>query len=410
MIQFDEHRGRFADLPAILLIGRLYQNRSTGVLDVDTAAGTTRLWFKRGWLCHSAGDEATRLGHFLGLDDRRGQRTLRKALKRQADDGKLLGQHLIAIGALTPGGLEVALERQLGARVRTVLTSARGSFRFDEGMGGFGPVPLSAHLSNPLSLSAEAMDRVPEQDLFWLEERLSTRRVQLAPGRRVPPALRARDRDGLLDRLTEWQDAGVLSRCARASRLGACLLGFGYLSSEKRPSPRRQPDAAQRPQGRPLVFDKLSLLRSGGTWYELLGVSPLSSPRELKTRYRSLALVCHPDRVEPGLQDQAKSLFAELAHAYHSLMDEQARAEYDRSLVVGGDWIRHGDPGQVEAIFSVRADEQMAAGRGDLAMEYQRLAAELGRIRRRLTVEGGGIRLATAGSQAEMRAPGPWRT
>jgi len=410
MIQFDEHRGRFSDLPAILLFGRLYQNRSTGVLDVETDQGTTRLWFKRGWLCHSAGDEASRLGPFLSLDDRRGQRSLRKALKRQSDDGKLLGQHLIALGALTPGGLEVALERQLSARVRTVLTSTRGSFNFDEGMAGFGPVPLSAHLANPLSLAAEAMDGVSEQDLFWLEERLSSRRIRLAPGRRIPPALRARDRDDLLDKLPEWQDAGLLSRSARSARLGACLLGFGYLSTETRPTRPVAEKPKQRPQGRPVVLDKLSLLRSGGTWYELLGVSPLSSPRELKTRYRSLALVCHPDRVEAGLQDQAKSLFAELAHAYHALMDEQARAEYDRSLVVGGDWRRHGDPGQVEAIFSVRSDEQMAAGRGDLAMEYQRLAADLGRLRRRLTVEGAGIRLPTAGLPAEMSDSDPRRT
>ncbi|MFH1530821.1 MAG: J domain-containing protein [Pseudomonadota bacterium] len=403
MIQFDEHRGRFSDLPAILLIGRLYQNRSTGVLDVEASDGTTRLWFKRGWLCHSAGDEATHLGHFLSMDDRRGQRSLRKALKHQAEDGKLLGQHLIALGALTPGGLEVALERQLSARLRKVLTLSRGGFQFVEGMGGFGPVPLSAHLSNPLSLAAEAMDVVQEQDLFWLEERLGNRWVRLAPGRRIPPALRARDRDGMLDRLPGWQEASLFSRSARAARLGAILLGFGYLSTELRQSRAVPHEVAQRTHGRPVVLDKLSLLRSGGTWYELLGVSPLSSPRELKARYRSLALVCHPDRVEIGLQDQAKSLFAELAHAYHALMDEQARAEYDRSLVVGGDWMRHGDPGQVESIFTRRSDEQMAAGRTNLAMEYQRLAAELGRLRRRLTMEGGGIRLPSAGSPAKMR-------
>ncbi len=404
MIQFDEHRGRFSDLPAILLIGRLYQNRSTGVLDVAASEGTTRLWFKRGWLCHSEGDESTRIGHFLAIDDRRGRRRLRRAMMRQVDDGKLLGQHLIASGAITPGALEVALEQQLSARMTEILTTANGAFNFDEGMGGFGMVPLSAHLSNPLSLAAEAMDGVAEQDLFWLEERFAARRVRLVPGRRIPPALRARDRDGLLDRLPEWQDASLFSRSARAARLGACLLGFGYLSTEKRPVCQAPCQSEPRAQGRPVVLDKLSLLRSGGTWYELLGVSLLSSPRELKARYRSLALVCHPDRVESGLQDQAKSLFAELAHAYHALMDEQARAEYDRSLVVGGDWIRHGDPAQVESIFARRADEQMTAGRSDLSLEYQRLAAELGRLSRRLTVEGAGIRLSTAGSPAVMRA------
>jgi len=397
MIQFDEHRGRFSDLPAILLIGRLYQNRSTGVLDVETSGGTTRLWFKRGWLCHSAGDESTRLGGFLFANERRGRRILKRALKRQADDGKLLGQHLIASAALTPGGLEVALERQLGARVERILTASRGCYRFEEGMDGFGPVPLSAQLSNPLSLAAEAMDAVPEQDLFWLEERLAARRIRLASGRRIPPALRARDRDGLLDRLPEWQDAELFSRSARSARLGACLLGFGYLSSEKRCTRPIHRAEEPRPRARPVVLEKLSLLRSGGTWYELLGTSPLSSPRELKTRYRSLALVCHPDRVDVQLQDHARSLFAELAHAYHTLMDEQARVEYDRSLVFGGDWRRHGEAGEVESIYAARAEEQTAAGRADLALEYQRLTAELRRwSARMLTMDGAGSRLPRA--------------
>ena len=393
MIQFDDHRGRFSDLPAILLIGRLYQNRATGVLNIEDAANATRLWFKRGYLCHSTGDEGTRLGTFVG-DGRSEQRAVRRALWRQAEDGKLLGQHLIAAGAITPGGLEVALERQLGVRVRKVLSSTRGGFNFDEGMTGFGPVPLSAHLANPLSLAAEAMDTVPEGDLYWLDERLACRRVRLAPGRRVPPALRARDRDRLLERLVDWQDAALLSRSPRAARLGASLLGFGYLSTERS---RRPTPPVREPAGpsRHAVLEKLSLLRSGGTWYELLGVSPLSSHRELKARYRSLALVCHPDRVEAALQDHAKSLFAELAHAYRSLTDDNARLEYDRSLVVGGDWRRHGTPAEVEILFIRRADE-LAAGRADFAMEYQRLSADLGRIRRRLTVERGGIRLQPA--------------
>jgi len=396
MIQFDDHRGRFSDLPAILLIGRLYQNRATGVLNVEDTSNPTRLWFKRGYLCHSTGDEDTRLGTFLG-DGRSEQRAVRRALRRQAEDGKLLGQHLIAAGAITPSGLEVALERQLGVRLRKVLASTRGGFHFDEGMTGFGPVPLSAHLANPLSLAAEAMDTIPEGDLYWLDERLASRRVRLAPGRRIPPALRARDRDGLLERLVDWQAAGLLSRSARAARLGASLLGFGYLSTERnhRPAPPVRPRVATG-HVRHAVLEKLSLLRSGGTWYELLGASPLSSHRELKARYRSLALVCHPDRVEAALQDHAKSLFAELAHAYRSLTDDNARLEYDRSLVVGGDWRRHGTPAEVEVLFIRRADEQMAAGRGDFALEYQRLSADLGRIRRGLTMEKGGTRLQPA--------------
>ncbi len=400
MIQFDDHRGRLSDLPAILLIGRLYQNRATGVLNVEDATNVTRLWFKRGYLCHSTGDEGTRLGIFLG-EGRNEQRAVRRALRCQAEDGKLLGQHLIAAGAITPSGLEVALERQLGVRLRKVLSSTRGGFHFDEGMNGFGSVPLSAHLANPLSLAAEAMDTVPEGDLYWLDERLASRRIRLAPGRRIPPALRARDRDGLLERLVDWQAAALLSRSPRAARLGASLLGFGYLSTERIRRPVL-PTKARVATGhvRHAVLEKLSLLRSGGTWYELLGASPLSSHRELKARYRSLALVCHPDRVEAALQDHAKSLFAELAHAYRSLTDDNARLEYDRSLVVGGDWRRHGTAAEVEILFIRRADEFMGAGKADFAMEYQRLSADLGRIRRRLTVDGGGIRLTAASAAA----------
>mmetsp|Transcript_128132 Transcript_128132/g.232953 ORF Transcript_128132/g.232953 Transcript_128132/m.232953 type:complete len:521 (-) Transcript_128132:129-1691(-) len=77
--------------------------------------------------------------------------------------------------------------------------------------------------------------------------------------------------------------------------------------------------AAEPPAGEPI---------SGGTYYQILGVSPSASSDDIKLQYRKLALKLHPDknRDDPNATEK----FQELAEAYEVLSDPERRTAYDQ--------------------------------------------------------------------------------
>jgi curved DNA-binding protein CbpA len=62
--------------------------------------------------------------------------------------------------------------------------------------------------------------------------------------------------------------------------------------------------------------------------YDILGTAPTASLDELKSQYKALARLQHPDVVGPGNGDG----FIEIAAAYQILKDPVKRRQYDRSL------------------------------------------------------------------------------
>ncbi|KAH7332084.1 hypothetical protein KP509_20G067400 [Ceratopteris richardii] len=68
------------------------------------------------------------------------------------------------------------------------------------------------------------------------------------------------------------------------------------------------------------------------THYSVLGVSPASTPLEIRAAYRRLALQHHPD-VRPLHQlHKSTKLFAQINEAYTILSDPQKKACYDMTL------------------------------------------------------------------------------
>jgi hypothetical protein len=74
------------------------------------------------------------------------------------------------------------------------------------------------------------------------------------------------------------------------------------------------------------------------THYEVLGIAPTASPRDIKSAYRKAARLTHPDHGGDA-QD-----FARATLAYETLIDPAARSRYDRSYGTESSYLRGGAP------------------------------------------------------------------
>ncbi|XP_038875420.1 chaperone protein DnaJ-like [Benincasa hispida] len=71
-----------------------------------------------------------------------------------------------------------------------------------------------------------------------------------------------------------------------------------------------------------------------GSYYTILGVGSDSSPEEIRSAYRRLAMRWHPDRwarrrAAPTLLSEATAKFQQIQQAYSVLSDKRKRAMYD---------------------------------------------------------------------------------
>ncbi|GMI68196.1 DnaJ11, DNA J protein C23 [Hibiscus trionum] len=66
--------------------------------------------------------------------------------------------------------------------------------------------------------------------------------------------------------------------------------------------------------------------------YEILGIPVGASNQEIKTAYRRLARVCHPDVAAIDRKDSSADEFMKIHAAYSTLSDPQKRAVYDSKI------------------------------------------------------------------------------
>ncbi|XAR56835.1 hypothetical protein NMG60_11037456 [Bertholletia excelsa] len=78
---------------------------------------------------------------------------------------------------------------------------------------------------------------------------------------------------------------------------------------------------------------EVDVMKQAGSLYDVLRVRRNASPTEIKTAYRSLAKLYHPD-ASPSESSEGRD-FIEIHNAYATLSDPAARALYDLSLAVG---------------------------------------------------------------------------
>ena len=61
-------------------------------------------------------------------------------------------------------------------------------------------------------------------------------------------------------------------------------------------------------------------------YYKIMGVNPSASPEEIKSQYKYLAFIYHPDRLDdPKLKIQAGEDLRNINEAYDVLSDPQKR-------------------------------------------------------------------------------------
>ncbi|KAI6687635.1 hypothetical protein NL676_024463 [Syzygium grande] len=88
---------------------------------------------------------------------------------------------------------------------------------------------------------------------------------------------------------------------------------------------------AERPGPRPMAAGARS---QPSSLYEVLGIRPGATGQEIKSAYRRLARVLHPD-VAAGAGAGAGREFMRVHEAYATLSDPDRRADYDRTLFQG---------------------------------------------------------------------------
>ncbi|GAA0154600.1 hypothetical protein Leryth_012983 [Lithospermum erythrorhizon] len=83
----------------------------------------------------------------------------------------------------------------------------------------------------------------------------------------------------------------------------------------------------------PPNFTASSPTSKSSSFYEVLGIPMGASLEEIKTAYRKLARVCHPD-VAP--KDSPADEFLRIQAAYSTLSDPEKRADYDHRVLRSG--------------------------------------------------------------------------
>ncbi len=71
--------------------------------------------------------------------------------------------------------------------------------------------------------------------------------------------------------------------------------------------------------------------------YVVLGIESSASSDEIKTAYRKLALLFHPDRHQGGEKQRAEEVFKRISAAYKILADPEERRDYDELLRRGAE-------------------------------------------------------------------------
>ena len=369
--------------PLTVVLGDIYTGKRTGTLKVLEGSSDYPafvFWFKRGFPCFSYSRHQVGLlgDQFDGKKKKLINKFVRKARKRPAAEGKLLGQLLLGESLVGMEELERALEAQIAGRLLSCAGTVNARFDFVGGMAEFGVVPLSSPLLNPLGVAAKAAAAGSlRQFSDYVVSKASGPMVRMAEGRRIPNPLRRQLSEGLITSLVEEQNVERTLQSPTRARALAFLIAFGYVEFVEKQRVAPVPATPPAIEEVDLLSYLVGLKRRGAGFYELLGL-PMDASRSLvKSRYREIAFEIHPDRVTADKSAASREVFALVVEGYHTLSKERLRTAYDRTVVLSGTWKNIGDIRIVVRQLERRRELLARLRLGDLALEYSRMIATL---------------------------------
>lgn len=358
--------GILTDHPLAELIRELNSKALSGALRLERERAKTVAYFEKGRIVFAASNLRTlRLREYLKKKGLVSEKEFDSLENPGAD--LTMASSLCARGKLSQKDLDSLLATLVADVLRVPLLWPDGTWEFDE----------KARLDNPVRVTIDSASLLKEA-----AQRLPLKLVSLRF--RNPNEKFTRSTDGSTTNSLLPAESFILSRLDEPARLedlvavsglreleafraiyGLALSGlvqreywqnaFRTEAATTSPKPTRAVGSGSLPEVptvEPQVTDRwaqvkdeesedklgefLERLRAAGDFYEIIDVPRTAGANDIKVAYYSLARRYHPDRfhLKSGtrLHIQISAAFARITQAYETLMDANARSNYDATL------------------------------------------------------------------------------
>jgi CheY-like chemotaxis protein/DnaJ-domain-containing protein 1 len=343
--------GRLERFSFAALLHHLHGLRASGVLNL--AMGRRRKWvqLRDGYPTAVRSNLISEcLGNFLAATGRISPEAMHES-RRRMSSGRLQGEILVAMEALSEEKVSEALREQAEAKLFDIFGWRGGTFRFEFG----------AHLQRASGLARRSpanlilrgvRTRMPLERIdAWLS---AQRHLRLVRGQESFYRFQEIDLEHVHRRLVEELEQGrplgkILKADEATRRTVYGLVRSGILelvadgAGERPPAPSR---SAPAPVSRPATPDpvhgpeeearraELSALAqrfADCSFFEILDVAETAQPDEIRGAYERLAEIAHPDRVNASsaaVRRLAAEVFGHVERAYETLSNPRRRQMY----------------------------------------------------------------------------------
>ncbi|MCK9523949.1 MAG: DnaJ domain-containing protein [Proteobacteria bacterium] len=360
-------RGNFAKTPFAHILVYLMNRRLTGTLAIEEGADAIDIYFRDGM---PAKARTSKSGHELGqvLRDMGviNQEQLLTVQRQMATRGGLQGQLFIENGFLHAQDLVAAITRQMIRKICDAFAMPNGHYAFYDKTNllvAFGPaetIPLDtlALLAEGVSAHAATLDLDPvlhtlKDRLLYLDDPGILRRFQLTKEMRIlsrhllekPVRYDHLCADSRFDpqRLRAMLYVFAITRVLQTADLEKEDSGEIHLSSQRFESiaPPPATPAEYAPEVAALrdeIQTKAAQIPTQN-YYEMLGISHSATAEDARKAFFKAARIYHPDKAAKpeliDLRDTLAFVFTNLSEAHSTIIDPDAREEYDRAIATG---------------------------------------------------------------------------
>ncbi|HEX9150168.1 MAG TPA: DUF4388 domain-containing protein [Thermoanaerobaculia bacterium] len=349
-------RGSLEETPLPQILRRVFVQQLRGTLTLTRREDVRRLYFEKGELrTATSSREGQRIGAFLRKRGRVSEDDIQWALREiSRQRGSRLGRKLVERGLLTRTVIDAEMKRLVEEIVFSAFEWDSGEYRFEPSAAVLDPDVVLTF--STAAIIVEGIRRLPEGPVF--RERLGEggRVLRLArdPMSRYQYLPLAPQEAYVLSRVDGLLDLDSLLSIAGASRMSSAktlyaLLSCGLIEWKTDAARKRETagsiatlnvEVTNEPP--PSTPGHAELVRN--TWrridwlthYDLLGLARDATADDIRRAYFDKSRLFHPDlRHRPDLAAFSKELtavFERLKVAHDTLVDPEARAEYDRAV------------------------------------------------------------------------------